>query len=137
MTTPIVAVLDTIVVVSAFLTPGGPPGRILGALGWRAFIPAYDARVIAEYRTVLSRPRFGLDLTDVDRFITQFMNRGWAIEPTVWTEPMVDESDRVFVEVAKAAACILVTGNMRHFPAEDWVVSPADFWAVLLQMRRS
>ena len=128
---PIVAVLDTNVVVSAFINPGGPPGRILASLGRRAFIPVYDARVVTEYRDVLKRPRFGLDPGDVDRFIDGFKRFGWAVEPGVWTEPMIDESDRVFVEVARGASALLVTGNTRHFPVEPWVVSPSTFWALL------
>jgi len=128
---PIVAVLDTNVVVSAFINPGGPPGRILASLGRRAFIPVYDARMITEYRNVLSRPRFSLDPVDVGRFIEGFMRFGWAVEPGIWTQPMVDESDRVFVEVARGASALLVTGNTRHFPAEPWVMAPSSFWALL------
>jgi len=128
---PLVAVLDTTVVVSAFLSPAGPPARLVLSLGRAAFVAAYDARVIAEYRSVLSRPRFGLDPADVDRFIRGFVARGWAVEPAEWTEQMIDESDRVFVEVARGAQGFLVTGNARHSPAEPSVVSPAAFWSLV------
>jgi len=137
MSSPLVAVLDTNLVVSAFISPGGPPARILAALGRRAFVPAYDARIVTEYRVVLTRPRFGLDPADVDRFIHEFMGRGWAVEPSVWTAPMADESDRVFVEVAKGAAALLVTGSQRHFPHEPWVVTPSEFWSLLSAPKRT
>lgn len=134
-TPPIVAVLDTNVIVSAFINPGGPPGRILAGMGRGAFVAAYDARMIAEYQAVLTRPRFGLDPADVERFVREFMARGWAVEPTVWTAPMADESDRVFVEVAQGAGGLLVTGNIRHFPDEPWVMSPSSFWSLLSAQR--
>jgi predicted nucleic acid-binding protein len=118
-------------VVSAFVNPGGPPGRIMASLGRRTFVAAYDARLITEYRTVLVRPRLGLNPHDVERFIEEFMARGWPVEPVVWNEPMVDESDRVFVEVLKATMGFLVTGNTRHYPDEPWVISPASFWSML------
>ncbi|MCL2471796.1 MAG: hypothetical protein FWF25_08690, partial [Propionibacteriaceae bacterium] len=60
-----------------------------------------------------------------------FMARGWAVEPTTWTAPMTDESDRAFVEVALSQSGILVTGNAGHFPDEPWVMSPSDFWTRL------
>jgi len=128
---PILAVLDTNVVVSALISPGVPPARILGSVGRKVFVPLYDARIIAEYRDVLTHPRFGLASADIERFIGQLMNFGWAVEPTAWAGPMADESDHKFIEVARAVSGKLVTGNQRHFPDEAWVVSPAVFWTML------
>jgi len=128
---PALAVLDTNAIVSAFLSPGGPPARIVASIGRRAFIPLYDSRVIAEYRAVLRRPRFGLDPADVERFVRMYMARGWAVEAADWRMPLADEADRPFVEVAAGMAGLVVTGNARHFPAAPWVVSPAEFWARL------
>ena len=131
MDRPLVAVLDTNVVVSVFLNPGGTPARILASLDSKTYVAAFDARIIAEYRAVLLRPRFGLASQDVQRFVKEFMTRGWPVEPALWSGAMVDESDRTFVEVALAASAILVTGNARHFPQEPWVKTPSAFWAML------
>ncbi len=106
------------------------------SLGRRAFVPVFDARIIDEYRVVLSRPRFGLDLADVERFIRAFMSRGWAVEPGEWPHPMSDESDRVFLEVSRGASAVLATGNLRHFPQQPWVMSPSAFWDLLVTIDR-
>ena len=51
-------VFDTNVLVSVLLTPGGTTDRALrAAVGIRATF-LYDARILAEYRAVLSRPKF-------------------------------------------------------------------------------
>ena len=54
---PLVALLDTNVWVSAFLKPGGPPGRVVGA--WRRddFSVVTSLSQLAEITEVLSRPR--------------------------------------------------------------------------------
>jgi hypothetical protein len=39
-----------------------------------------------------------------------------------------DESDRKFYDAAKACHAILITGNQKHFPKENFIVSPAEFW---------
>jgi predicted nucleic acid-binding protein len=45
--------------------------------------------------------------------------------------PLLDEDDRVFYDTATASEAVLVTGNIRHFPAEPFVMTPADFLSVL------
>ena len=51
-------VFDTNVLVSVLLTPGGTTDRALrAAVGIRATF-LYDARILTEYRAVLSRPKF-------------------------------------------------------------------------------
>jgi predicted nucleic acid-binding protein len=41
--------------------------------------------------------------------------------------PMKDEDDRKFYDVAKAALAFLITGNIRHFLPEPFIVTPVDF----------
>ena len=52
---------------------------------------------------------------------------GTVIEPTTSTMPMPDESDRTFYDTAKASGAILVTGNIKHYPDESFIMTPADF----------
>jgi predicted nucleic acid-binding protein len=40
---------------------------------------------------------------------------------------MIDETDRKFYDLALKAAVYLITGNKKHFPTENWIVSPAEF----------
>jgi putative PIN family toxin of toxin-antitoxin system len=124
-------VLDTNVLVSAFISPDGPPGRILRALGDGSFIAAYSAAIVAEYREVLARPRFAVDHSDIDGLIEELAVGGWAANPVDWPGPLPDETDRKFLEAAVAVGAWLVTGNARHFPDRDWIVTPARFCEVI------
>jgi len=44
---------------------------------------------------------------------------------------MPDESDRTFYDTAKTCGAVLVTGNMRHYPSESFIMTPAKFWGML------
>ncbi len=111
-------VLDTNVVVSAFLTPSGVPAEVLRrALGGEP-VPLYDERILAEYREVLERPRFKLDTEDVTAVLELLAAKGERVTaaPLVLVK-LPDPDDLPFIEVAVAGqADALVTGNPRHFP---------------------
>ncbi len=62
-------VLDTNGIVSAHLSPHGPPGGLLGEVLARRLRLAYDTRILDEYREVLSRPKFDFPPTSVRRFL--------------------------------------------------------------------
>ena len=38
-----------------------------------------------------------------------------------------DESDRNFLEVAKTAEAVLITGNLKHFPEDPIIMNVSDF----------
>ena len=57
MDDPPVWVVDTNVLVSGFLSPFGPPGRLLDMLQARGLRLATDDRIEAEYRDVLARSK--------------------------------------------------------------------------------
>jgi predicted nucleic acid-binding protein len=40
---------------------------------------------------------------------------------------MKDETDRKFYDTAKSSSATLITGNMKHYPAEPFIMTPADF----------
>lgn len=125
-------VLDTNVVVSGFLNPYGAPGAIVGLAASGELTLCYDARILAEYREVLLRPKFGLDAHAVEDFLTQVEAEGEPAAATPLPHRLPDRSDEPFLEVALSArAECLVTGNREHFPARLClgmkVVSPAEF----------
>ena len=39
----------------------------------------------------------------------------------------IDAADRVFYDVAKASEAELITGNIKHYPKEPFIISPAAF----------
>jgi putative PIN family toxin of toxin-antitoxin system len=108
-------VLDTNVVVSAILTPGGTCDRILRlAVAGRVRL-AWSAPMLAEYRAVLRRPKFGLGAASVAALLAAFGPAGQVQPATAPALP--DPDDEVFLAAALATPDrVLVTGNAAHFP---------------------
>jgi uncharacterized protein len=114
-------VLDTNVLVSALLKPGSVPDRALSAIWARGATILYDARIVDEYRSVLTRPKFrAIEHARIDEVLAEIIARGKALEGVArWDGAMTDDDDRIFVEVALAGhANAIVTGNVRHYPTD-------------------
>ena len=122
-------VIDTNVLVSAVLTPGGTCDRILRAAVDGKIRLAWNAPMVAEYRAVLLRPKFGLSTPTVSAVLAAF---GPADQVSLRDgPPLPDPDDEVFLAAALATDDkILVTGNRAHFPAARCspvrVLSPAE-----------
>lgn len=125
-------VLDTNVIVSGFLSPYRAPGAIVRMVSDLTLRLCYDARTFSEYETVLARPKFGFASKKVEAFLEQLKVRGERIVAKPLLNPLPDQTDQMFLEVALAgkAEC-LVTGNLKHFPRAFCqgmnVFSPSDF----------
>jgi uncharacterized protein len=130
------AVFDTNVVVSGFLSPAGPPGRIVGWLRAGSIQAVLDDRIAAEYAEVLSRPVFELPVADVDLVLAAIRAQALWVEaaPGHTLKGLPDPDDAPFLECARTAGVPLVTGNTRHFPKpcarEVAILTPAQFVAV-------
>jgi putative PIN family toxin of toxin-antitoxin system len=128
-------VLDTNVLVSGLLNPHGPPGRVVDFVISGAVTVLFDDRIIAEYREVLARPRFGFGHDDVETLIDFITSEGESVTSPPLALSLPDPDDLPFIEVAVAgAADALVTGNADHFvPAGGGppvhVCTPAQFVA--------
>jgi putative PIN family toxin of toxin-antitoxin system len=129
-------VLDTNVLVSGLLSPLGPPGRILDLIISGALTLLHDDRLLAEYRTVLRRPRFGFAPADVEALLAFLRAEGEPVPSPPLDVVLPDLDDLPFLEVAVAGCAeALVTGNQVHFPPDQVpaglrVVSPAEFLAL-------
>lgn len=120
-------VLDTNVLVSALLSPGGKPAYILKQFIDGDFILCYDERIIREYSEVLSRPKFRFRSETVNTLIECIRAAGLAVTPAPLSVPFTDEADKKFYEVAKHCNATLVTGNLKHFPQDPLVKSVQEF----------
>ena len=78
------AVIDTNVLVSAFWTPNrqSPTVRIVGALTKDLFTPLYSPLMIAEYREVLSRSKFGFSEDEVNNLVGHIVSHGDFVKPS-------------------------------------------------------
>jgi len=120
-------VLDTNVLVSALLTHGSP-AAIIDMVAEGKLIPFFNDSIIREYWDVLQRPKFSFHSNQISRLINNIVRGGFSKEinePS--TIPMTDEDDRIFYDTALASGALLVTGNIKHYPRESFIVTPADF----------
>ena len=128
-------VLDTNVLVSALMTPGSVCSRILRLVYDEALQMCIDERIIEEYESVLSRPRFRLDSEDIDETIEMIRAYAETVTPMPLPVELPDPADLSFLEVAAEANAVLVTGNKRHFPVNARhgvnVLAPAEFIELL------
>jgi putative PIN family toxin of toxin-antitoxin system len=130
------AVVDTKVWVSAFLTPRGTAAKLFDALKRGSLVPAYSDVIESEYREVLSRAKLAIEPELVTEFLERLQEIGRRIDsvpPVAVTLP--DPDDAPFIALARHLGCPVVTGNTRHFPPEAGVeaLTPAEFLARLMQ----
>ena len=130
------AVFDTNVVVSGFLSPAGPPGRIVEWLRNGSVRAVLDDRIMAEYAEVLARPVFRLPVAEVELVLAAIRSRSFWVEAEAArpVRGLPDPDDAPFLECALASGVPLVTGNLRHFPKSAaknaTVITPAQFVAL-------
>ena len=130
-------VIDTNVVVSGLLNPHGPSARVLDAILDGRVKLVYDARILAEYRDVLHRPRLKIAPEKIQAFLSELRSQ-LMVTPRALVVSAPDADDIVFVETALATADkTIVTGNLAHYPAEILhgarVLTPAQAAAELAQ----
>ncbi|MFW6163084.1 MAG: putative toxin-antitoxin system toxin component, PIN family [Planctomycetota bacterium] len=124
-------VLDTNVVVSALLSPGGPCRRITDLVFEGSLEASVDARILAEYEAVARRPHLPIEPAEADELLTLVSAVARPVPATPLNVNLPHQDDLPFLEVAHAAGAILVTGNLRHFPKSQragvTVLSPRQF----------
>lgn len=121
------AVIDTNILVSALWSKNGAPARVVGLVLSGHVIPCYDYRIMLEYRQVLQRPKFRFRPAEINALLDWFRQNGRSVVPAPVDVPFADEADRKFYEVAKYCGAALITGNLKHFPCDDTVISVSDF----------
>lgn len=120
-------VIDTNVLVSAIWSRNGAPAQVVSLVLNGIITPCYDYRIMNEYRSVLSRPKFNFSPSDINALLDYIRIEGLSVlaEPILRT--FIDEADKKFYEVAKQSCATLITGNFKHFPNGPAVMSVADF----------
>ena len=136
------AVIDTNVLVSALLNINSNPGKVLLSVFNSETRPLLNAEIIAEYRDVLAREKFHFPAETVDIVMNRLAAVSMNINAAEGEFPEItDPKDRCFFAVTMTGRlsedALLVTGNIRHFPAKPFVVTPAQFVAMLEAKRQS
>ncbi|MDR1187034.1 MAG: putative toxin-antitoxin system toxin component, PIN family [Bifidobacteriaceae bacterium] len=127
---PIRAVLDTNVLVSALIAPAGTCAAVLACALRGEITPCYDGRIMAEYHEVLGRGRLALPAVRVKAVLDFIRAEGEVIVPPRLLSLAPDPDDTKFWEVASHLQALLVTGNGKHYPASELVVTPARLLAI-------
>jgi len=129
------AVIDTNVLVSASINREGTPGQLVAKIRLLALTPVVSAAILDEYADVLRRPRFNFPQDWVDDLLTDMAALALHVRPAnIAVADLPDPDDAPFIATALAAGCPIVTGNVRHFPAE-WgveILGPAQCLARLI-----
>ena len=133
-----IVVLDTNVLVSALWTPNGKAAYIVNQVIVGNLKLCHDYRILTEYRDVLTRPKFKFSSWQVNFLMETIDRDGISVSPPLLLNvSFSDESDRMFYEVAKFCGAPLVTGNLKHFPPEDFVMTVTDYYGYLLTLGSS
>jgi putative PIN family toxin of toxin-antitoxin system len=121
-------VLDTNIIVSAFLNPKGIPGEIVSLVLTRKMKLCYDNKIFSEYSDVLMRSKFDFDNELVNAFLGFIKINGEYTIAESQNIQFNDEDDKMFYDVFKSSGAeYLITGNKKHYPPEEKIISPKEY----------
>ena len=120
-------VLDTNILVSALWSANGTPAQIVENMG--ELTVYYNDEIMAEYKDVLLRDKFKGRFTDdeINGLLMYIEKFGKNIVAPKSDIPLPDEKDRIFYDTAKGSGSFLITGNVKHYPKESFILTPAEF----------
>jgi len=125
----LLAVVDTNVWVSAFLSPQGTPAKLLLEFSKGSLLPVYSAEIETEYLDVLYRSKLNIARDVLAEFMEMLNENGRLVLPISLTlANLPDPDDAPFIATALYANCPVITGNARDFPPATGVkvLSPAE-----------
>jgi len=130
------AVVDTNVIVAALLSKKNDTAtvQVFRAMLDGRIIPLYHEDILAEYDEVMHREKFHLKEETVQKFLDAVRQFGVEVFPKPTGEILIDMDDLVFYEVAmekRDEDAYLVTGNQKHYPIKDFIVTPAEMVEIL------
>ncbi len=121
------AVIDTNIVVSSLIQPLGSPAKILDLVVAGEIDLIVNDVILDEYETVLRRPKFGFPESLVTGFIDYLRSKASRCISIPQPGSFSDPDDKVFWDLAVTNNAVIVTGNVRHFPKSDIVMTPTQF----------
>ena len=130
------AVIDTNVLVSALLKMDSNPGKVLSSIVNGETFIFVNEEILLEYKKVLSRDKFHFPPQMIEDILRQleYKSKFTSIESKEYLE-VNDPKDRCFYAVTlsgrESVDALLVTGNIRHFPEEQFIVTPSQFVNIL------
>ena len=125
------AVIDTNVLVSSLLSKKDDSAtvQVLGKVIIGEIIPVYSNVITKEYRKVLSRKKFDFSGDTIEYLLSAVEKYGILIDPSPSKIILPDMKDLPFYEAVlekRDDDAYLVTGNIKHFPKEPFIVTPRE-----------
>jgi putative PIN family toxin of toxin-antitoxin system len=112
-------VFDTNVLLSACWNPEGLEAQMISLAIHGVCTACVSAAIWSEYSEVLSREKFTELHPRALHLLRSIKPHVCVVEPESQISAATDEADNRFLECAAAAeAAILITGNLKHFPAQ-------------------
>ena len=121
------AVVDTNIIVSSALSSKGNPTQIMNLISDNKIQLFYCSKILDEYIRVLAYQKLNIAPQTQKNIITAIESIGVLVEPTISNISFLDESDRVFYDVARSSKAILITGNLKHYPTDEFIKTPTEF----------
>ena len=130
------AVIDTNVLISALLSTKDDTATVLvlNKVITGEITPVYSNIIAKEYREVLSRKKFGFSGNLIEYLLSAIEKYGILVDPSPSGITLPDMKDVPFYEVVlekRDDDAYLVTGNIRHFPKEPYIVTPRELLDIL------
>jgi len=130
------AVIDTNVFVAALLTKNNDSAtvKVFEAIADGMITPLYHDDILKEYAEVLGRPKFKFSKAGIDAVLDMIKKYGVEVFPKPTGAILIDMDDLIFYEVAMEKRdddAYLVTGNQKHYPVRDFIVTPAEMIDIL------
>ena len=130
------AVIDTNVLVSALLAKKSDSAtvQVIERMIKGEIIPVYSNEIMNEYHEVLCRKKFKFSPELVTFFLSAIEKFGILAEPSETGITLPDMKDLPFYEVVMEKRddnAYLVTGNLKHFPEREFIVTARQLLDIL------
>ncbi len=132
------AVYDTNVLISSLLSKHNDSStrKVIDAVASQRVIPLYNEEILAEYNDVLHRKKFKFSEERIHALISLIKKFGKSVSASSTGEILPDMDDLVFYEVVMEKRdddAYLITGNTKHFPVRNFIVTPSEMIQILEQ----
>ena len=130
------AAIDTNVLVSALLSTCDESAtvQVLQRIFSGEIVPLVSKAILAEYDAVLRRPKFNFPEGLVDDLLDSLEELACYLDAAPSRIQMNDPKDAPFYDIVVSEQIVnakLVTGNVRHFPKDLFVVTPRQMIDIL------
>ena len=131
-------VIDTNVIVSVLISHKKESStyKVIELVFNKSINCYYIDDILTEYKDVLNRDKFNFDKGMVNEFIDEFINISNKINlknnQMINSEihKVIDKKDIPFYKLVtcdEIKNCYLITGNKKHFPANDHILTSSEF----------